>query len=218
MTFATMVGELAYAFINTFLIFGLTLVGALPLGLLVYFCKKSRFKPLKWLTEVYISIMRGTPLMLQVMVIYFAPALLFKFTVPGNWRFSAVIVAFIVNYAAYFAEIYRGGIESIEIGQYEAAHVLGYGKVQTFIKIILPQMIKRVLPATTNEVITLVKDTSLASAIGTVEMFTKAKQIAVSPRSPGMLTFLVAGIFYFIFNAIVAFAMKRLEKALSYYD
>jgi polar amino acid transport system permease protein len=218
MTFSTMVGELAYAFINTFLIFAFTLIGALPFGLAVYFCKKSRFKPLKWLTEVYISIMRGTPLMLQVMVIYFAPALVFHITIPGNWRFSAVVVAFIVNYAAYFAEIYRGGIESIEIGQYEAAHVLGYSKVQTFVKIILPQMIKRVLPATTNEVITLVKDTSLASAIGTVEMFTKAKQIAVSPRSPGMLTFLVAGVFYFIFNALVAFVMKRIEKALSYYD
>ena len=218
MTFSTMVGELAYAFIKTFLIFAFTLLGALPFGLAVYFGKKSRFKPLKWLTEVYISIMRGTPLMLQVMVIYFAPALVFKITIPGNWRFSAVIVAFIVNYAAYFAEIYRGGIESIDNGQYEAAHVLGYGKAQTFVKIILPQMIKRVVPAVTNEVITLVKDTSLASAIGTVEMFTKAKQIAVSPRSPGMLTFLMAGIFYFVFNAIVAFVMKRIEKALSYYD
>ena len=213
-----MVGELAHSFLNTFLIFAFTLIGALPFGLVVYFGKKSRFKPVKWFTEVYIAIMRGTPLMLQVMVIYFAPALVFKITIPGNWRFSAVVVAFIINYAAYFAEIYRGGIESIDIGQYEAAQVLGYRKGQTFVKIILPQMIKRVVPAVTNEVITLVKDTSLASAIGTVEMFTKAKQIAVSPRSPGMLTFLVAGIFYFVFNAIVAFVMKRIEKALSYYD
>ncbi len=218
MTFSTMVGELAHAFINTFLIFLLTLIGSLPLGLVVYFGKKSRFKPLKWLTEVYISIMRGTPLILQIMVIYYAPPLLFHVTLPGNWRFSAVVVAFVINYAAYYAEIYRGGIESIPVGQYEAAQVLGYRKTQTFVKIILPQMVKRTLPAVTNEVITLVKDTSLASAIGTIEMFTKAKQIAVSPRSPGMLTFLVAGIFYYIFNVIVAFGMKKLEKALDYYQ
>lgn len=213
-----MVGELAYAFINTFLIFAFTLLGALPLGLIVYFCKKSRFLPLRWITEVYISVMRGTPLILQIMVIYYVPSLVFDITFPGNWRFYAVVVAFIVNYAAYFAEIYRGGIESIEIGQYEAAQVLGYGKLQTFVKIILPQMVKRTLPAVTNEVITLVKDTSLASAIGTIEMFTKAKQIAVSPRSPGMMTFLVAGVFYYVFNAIVAFVMKRIEKALNYYQ
>ncbi len=213
-----MVGELAYAFINTFLIFAFTLLGALPLGLIVYFCKKSRFLPLRWITEVYISVMRGTPLILQIMVIYYVPSLVFEITFPGNWRFYAVVVAFIVNYAAYFAEIYRGGIESIEIGQYEAAQVLGYGKLQTFVKIILPQMVKRTLPAVTNEVITLVKDTSLASAIGTIEMFTKAKQIAVSPRSPGMMTFLVAGVFYYVFNAIVAFVMKRIEKALNYYQ
>ncbi|MBQ6022756.1 MAG: amino acid ABC transporter permease [Clostridia bacterium] len=218
MTFQTMVGELAYAFINTFLIFAFTLLGALPLGLIVYFCKKSRFLPLRWITEVYISVMRGTPLILQIMVIYYVPSLVFEITFPGNWRFYAVVVAFIVNYAAYFAEIYRGGIESIEIGQYEAAQVLGYGKLQTFVKIILPQMVKRTLPAVTNEVITLVKDTSLASAIGTIEMFTKAKQIAVSPRSPGMMTFLVAGVFYYVFNAIVAFVMKRIEKALNYYQ
>ncbi|MBR5423207.1 MAG: amino acid ABC transporter permease [Clostridia bacterium] len=218
MTFKTMVGELAYAFINTFLIFAFTLLGALPLGLIVYFCKKSRFLPLRWITEVYISVMRGTPLILQIMVIYYVPSLVFDITFPGNWRFYAVVVAFIVNYAAYFAEIYRGGIESIEIGQYEAAQVLGYGKLQTFVKIILPQMVKRTLPAVTNEVITLVKDTSLASAIGTIEMFTKAKQIAVSPRSPGMMTFLVAGVFYYVFNAIVAFVMKRIEKALNYYQ
>ncbi len=218
MTFQTMVGELAYAFINTFLIFALTLLGALPFGLIVYFCKKSRFLPLRWITEVYISVMRGTPLILQIMVIYYVPSLVFDITFPGNWRFYAVVVAFIVNYAAYFAEIYRGGIESIEIGQYEAAQVLGYGKLQTFIKIILPQMVKRTLPAVTNEVITLVKDTSLASAIGTIEMFTKAKQIAVSPRSPGMTTFLVAGVFYYVFNAVVAFVMKRIEKALDYYQ
>ena len=218
MTFQTMVSQLGQGFVTTLSIFALTLLGSLPLGLLVTFCRRSKFRPLQAFIKFYISIMRGTPLILQIMVIYYAPPLLFHVTLPGNWRFSAVVVAFIINYAAYFAEIYRGGIESIPIGQYEAAQVLGYRKGQTFVKIILPQMVKRTLPAVTNEVITLVKDTSLASAIGTIEMFTKAKQIAVSPRSPGMLTFLMAGIFYYVFNVIVAFAMKKLEKALDYYQ
>lgn len=217
MEISVMVTELAKAFGETFLIFILTLIGSLPLGLIVYFCKKSRFAPLRWLTEIYISIMRGTPLMLQLMVVYFGPSLIFGITIKGNWRFAAVIVAFVINYAAYFAEIYRGGIESISQGQYEAAQVLGYSRSKTFIKIILPQMVKRVIPPVTNEVITLVKDTSLASAIGEVEMFTRSKQIAVAPNSPGMLTFLAAAIFYYIFNSLVAFLMRRLEKALDYY-
>lgn len=150
----------------------------------MYFGKVSRFAPLRWLVNIYISIMRGTPLMLQLMVVFYGPNLLFGVQLPGNWRFTAVIVAFAINYAAYFAEIYRSGIESIPVGQHEAAQVLGYTRVQTFGKIILPQMIKRVLPPVTNEVITLVKDTSLASVIGTVEMFTRAKQIAVGAQFP----------------------------------
>ena len=178
---------------------------------------QHRFAPLRWLVNIYISIMRGTPLMLQLMVVFYGPNLLFGVQLPGNWRFTAVIVAFAINYAAYFAEIYRSGIESIPVGQHEAAQVLGYTRVQTFGKIILPQMIKRVLPPVTNEVITLVKDTSLASVIGTVEMFTRAKQIAVAPNSPGMMTFVAAAVFYYIFNYLVAFIMQRLEKALDYY-
>ena len=162
MTIQTMVTLLCEGFLTTLAIFMLTLVGSLPLGLLVYFGKKSRFAPLRWVVNVYISIMRGTPLILQLMVVYFGPNLLFGLTPPSNWRFLAVIVGFIINYAAYFAEIYRGGIESIPVGQYEAAEVLGYTKSQTFVKIILPQMVKRVMPSVTNEVITLVKDTSLA--------------------------------------------------------
>ena len=156
-------------------------------------------------------------LMLQLMFIFFAPYYIFGVQLSMDWKFGACAVAFIMNYSAYFAEIYRGGIESISAGQYEAAQVLGYRKGQTFFRIILPQMVKRVLPSVTNEVITLVKDTSLASVIGTVEMFTRAKQIAVAPNSPGMLAFAAAAVFYFVFNSLVAFAMERIEKAFAYY-
>lgn len=215
MTFQTMVAQLANGFLTTLAIFALTLLGSLPLGLLVYFGRKSRFAPLRGLVRIYISVIRGTPLMLQLMVVYYAPNLMFGLRpLP---RFSATVVAFIINYAAYFTEIYRGGIESIPIGQYEAAEVLGYTRAQTFFHIILPQMIKRVLPALTNELITLVKDTSLASVIAVVEMFTLASRIAVAPHSPGMVTFAVAAVFYYVFNYLVALAMERMEKALDYY-
>ena len=218
MTVQTMLSLLTEGFLRTLLIFVLTLLGSLPLGMLVYFGKKSRFAPLRALINVYISVMRGTPLMLQLMVVYYGPSLLLGLNIPGNWRFTAAIVAFIVNYAAYFAEIYRAGIESIPAGQYEAANVLGYSGVQTFFKIILPQMFKRVLPPVTNEVITLVKDTSLSSVIGIMEMFTRAKQIAVAPHSPGMLAFASAAVFYYVFNYVVAFLMARLEKSQNYYS
>ena len=218
MTIDTMIIQLAIAFLTTMAIFGLTLLGSLPLGLLVYFGKTCRFKVIRAIVSVYISIMRGTPLMLQMMVLFFVPGLLFDFEMPDNWRFLAVILAFIINYAAYFAEIYRGGIESIPKGQREAAAVLGYSRSQTFVRIILPQMIKRIMPALTNEVITLVKDTSLAYTIGTVEMFTRARQIAISPHSPGMLAFVVAAAFYYAFNYLMAFIMGRIEKKLSYFQ
>ena len=199
-------------------IFALTLLGSLPLGLLVMFGRRSRVAPLRWLVKLFISVMRGTPLMLQLMVVYYGPFLLFNFTPPGNWRFGAVIVGFVINYAAYFAEIYRAGYESIPVGQFEAAQVLGYTGGQTFGRILLPQMIRRVLPPVTNEVITLVKDTSLASVIGTVEMLTRAKQIVASPNTPGMLALAAAGLFYYVFNYIVAFAMERAERSLAYYQ
>lgn len=217
MTILTMLGLLAEGFLQTLLIFVLTLVFSLPLGLVVYFGRVSRFAPLRWLVNIYISIMRGTPLMLQLMVVFYGPNLLLGIMVPGDWRFAATILAFSINYAAYFAEIYRAGIQSIPVGQQEAAQVLGYTRAQTFGKIILPQMIKRVVPPVTNEVITLVKDTSLASVLGMVEMFTRAKQIAVAPHSPGMIVFAAAAVFYYIFNYLVAFGMQRLEKALDYY-
>ena len=198
-------------------IFLITIVLSLPIGILLALVRISKVAVFRKLAEIYIYVMRGTPLMLQVMVVYYGPSLLLGMTLPRNWRFAAVIVAFVINYAAYFAEIYRGGIESISAGQYEAAQVLGYRRGQTFFRIILPQMVKRVLPSVTNEVITLVKDTSLASVIGTVEMFTRAKQIAVAPNSPGMLAFAAAAVFYFVFNSLVAFAMERIEKAFAYY-
>ena len=210
MTVSTMLSLLSQGFVTSLLIFALTLLFSMPLGLAVMFGRRSKVTPLR-------GFMRGTPLMLQLMVVFYGPKLLLGVTVPGNWRFTAVIVAFVINYAAYFAEIYRGGIESIPRGQYEAAQVLGYTKAQTFFKIILPQMVKRVIPAVTNEVITLVKDTSLASVIGTVEMFTRAKQIVASPNTPGMLALVAAGVFYYVFNYVVAFAMEKWEQALRYY-
>ena len=218
MTVQTMLSLLLQGFLTTLAIFTLTLLGSLPLGLLVYFGKKSRIAPLRWLVNAYISIMRGTPLMLQLMVVYFGPNLLFGLNVSSNWRFSAVIIGFVINYAAYFAEIYRGGIESIPRGQYEAAEVLGYTKTQTFMKIILPQMVKRVMPSVTNEVITLVKDTSLAYVIGVVEMFTRAKQINSAPGGMGLWAFLAAGVIYYVFNFIVTVVMDQVEKKMSYYQ
>ena len=201
-------------------LFFLTLLFSLPLGLVVAFGSMSRCVPLRGVVKTFVWVIRGTPLMLQIIVIYLGPGLL-GMTNPwpsgSSGRLVAAVVAFAINYACYFSEIYRGGIESISAGQYEAAQVLGYRKGQTFFRIILPQMVKRVLPSVTNEVITLVKDTSLASVIGTVEMFTRAKQIAVAPNSPGMLAFAAAAVFYFVFNSLVAFAMERIEKAFAYY-
>ena len=196
-------------------IFLLTLLFSLPLGLVVAFGRMSKNFLVRTVTKVYISIMRGTPLMLQLLVVYFAPSLLFKLQIGPGYRFIAVILAFSINYAAYFAEIYRSGIESMPVGQYEAAQVLGYGKMQTFFKIILPQVIKRILPSVTNEIITLVKDTSLAFAIAQAEMFTIAKQIAA--RETSIVPLMVAGIFYYVFNLIVAVVMEKVEKSYAYY-
>lgn len=196
-------------------IFVMTLVFSLPLGLIISFGRMSRSRILSAITRVYISVMRGTPLMLQLFVVYFGPYYLFGIRISDSYRMIAVIIGFVLNYAAYFAEIYRAGIESIPKGQYEAANVLGYSGAQTFFKIILPQVIKRILPPVTNEVITLVKDTSLAFTISVAEMFTVAKAIAARDKS--MIAFVAAGIFYYLFNLIVAFVMERIEKKLNYY-
>lgn len=214
MTFSTMLSTMAAGMLRTCGIFFLTLLGSLPLGMIVCLLRKSKHALVRTIVKIYISIMRGTPLMLQLLVWYFGPYYLFRLPI-GGWRFPAIIFGFVVNYAAYFAEIYRGGIESIPIGQYEAAEVLGYTKGRTFFRIILPQVVKRILPAVTNEVITLVKDTSLAFTLAYSEVFSLAKQISASQTS--FVPFVIAGVFYYIANYAVAFAMERIEKALNYY-
>ena len=196
-------------------IFGITLLFSLPLGMVIAFGRMSKKRIVQGITKIYISIMRGTPLMLQLMVVYFGPYYLFGIKISPFYRNIAVVIGFVLNYAAYFAEIYRSGIESMPVGQYEAAKVLGYGKTQTFVKIILPQVIKRILPSVTNEVITLVKDTSLAFSIAYAEMFSQAKALAASQKS--MIPFVAAAIFYYVFNYVVAFIMEFFEKKMSYY-
>lgn len=211
----TMLQQLSEGMIVSVEIFILTLLFSLPLGLIVSFGRMSKNKAVSFLVKIYIAIMRGTPLMLQLIVVYFAPYYVFGLKISQSYRFIATIIAFSINYAAYFAEIYRAGIESMPVGQYEAAKVLGFNKFQTFFKIILPQVIKRILPPVTNETITLVKDTSLAFVIAVTEMFTIAKQI--SAKEANVMPLMVAGAFYFVFNYVVAFAMERIEKKLSYY-
>ena len=215
MSIQVMLLQLGKGMIVSVEIFILTLLFSLPLGLVISFGRMSKNFALRAITKFYISVMRGTPLMLQLLVVYFAPYYVLGIKISAGYRFVAVILAFVINYAAYFAEIYRSGIESMPVGQYEAAKVLGYNKLQTFFKIILPQVIKRILPSVTNEIITLVKDTSLAFAIAQAEMFTIAKQIAASQTS--VMPLMVAGVYYYIFNLVVAVAMEKVEKAFSYY-
>ena len=211
-----MLSILGNGFLITLRIFISTIVISLPLGLVIAYGRMSKSLILRNIFKLYISIMRGTPLMLQLFMVYFGPYYILKLSISGNYRFTAVVIAFSLNYAAYFAEIYRGGFESMAKGQYEASKVLGYSKAQTFVRIILPQVTKRIMPSITNEVITLVKDTSLAFVISVTEMFTAAKAIASSQAS--MTPYLLAGIFYYIFNYIVAFIMERFEAKMSYYD
>ena len=200
---------------KTCAIFFLTLLFSLPLGMLVALCRMSRNKIVSTVTRFFISVLRGTPLMLQLLAVTYGPYYLFGVSVSRN-KLIPVVIAFAINYAAYFAEIYRGGIESISVGQYEAAEVLGYNKTQTFIHIILPQVIKRIMPSVTNEVVTLVKDTAMAFTVSYQEMFTIGKQIANSQTS--FTPFIVAGVFYFIFNAIVDFVMGKIENKMAYYN
>jgi polar amino acid transport system permease protein len=216
-------------------VFFLTLLLSLPLALPIALGRMSGNGPLRGIVKFYLLIMRGTPLILQLIFIYFAPKYLLQFLgnslgayigSPGFWnaaravlsynRFTAVIIAFTLNYAAYFAEIYRGGIESIPRGQYEAAKVLGFTRRQTFFRIIMPQVIKRILPATGNEVITLVKDTALAQVIGVAELFHAAQNAAA--REFSTMPIFMAGLFYLVMNWAVSAAFARCEKKLSYYS
>ena len=207
--------QLSEGMLFSILIFSVTLILSLPLGLLVAFARMSKIKVIRIPASIYISIMRGTPLMLQLMVVYFGPYYIFGIKVVDNYRIIAALIGFVINYAAYFAEIYRGGIQSIGSGQYEAAKLLGYNKIQTFTVIILPQVIKRILPSITNEVITLIKDTSLAFTISVLEMFSRAKALASSSTS--MMPFVVAACIYYVFNFIVEFIMNSIEKRFNYY-
>ena len=183
MELSVIIAKLAEGMFVSIQIFIMTLVFSLPLGLVVAFGRMSKNAILRNAVKVYISIMRGTPLMLQLMMVYFGPFYLFRIKVGNGFRLWAAFIGFVINYAAYFAEIYRSGIQSMPAGQYEAAKLLGYSRTQTFFRIILPQVIKRILPSVTNEVITLVKDTSLAFTIGVLEMFTQAKALASSQTS-----------------------------------
>ena len=214
-TLAQMLWQLAGGMGTSIQIFAVTLIFSLPLGLLVAVGRMSKNPIIRNLVKLYISVMRGTPLMLQLMVVYFGPYYILGLRMGSGYRLWATLIGFVINYAAYFAEIYRSGIQSMPLGQYEAAKILGYGRGQTFFLIILPQVVKRILPSVTNEVITLVKDTSLAFTLSVMEMFTIAKAIAAAQTT--MAPFIAAGLFYYIFNLLVAVFMEWVEKKLDYY-
>jgi len=214
MSLMTMILKMSEGLGRTCAIFGLTLIIAMPIGIVVALLRMSKSKVISGIIRFVISVLRGTPLMLQLLAVTYGPYYLFGFSVSRN-KLIPVVIAFAINYAAYFAEIYRGGIESMPVGQYEAAEALGYTKAQTFLRIILPQVIKRIMPSITNEIVTLVKDTSIAFTVSYQEMFTIGKQIANSETS--FTPFVVAGVFYFVFNAIVDFVMGKVEKRLDYY-
>ncbi|MCI5667616.1 MAG: amino acid ABC transporter permease [Oscillospiraceae bacterium] len=214
MSFLEVTMNLAKGFVTTLQIFGITLLGALPLGLLITFGSMSKLKPVKWIFKVFVWIIRGTPLMLQIILVFYGPGLLgldIKFD-----RLLAVIVAFIINYACYFSEIYRGGIESIQKGQYEAGQVLGMTKTQIFFRVVLFQVIKRIVPPMGNEIITLVKDTSLARVISVIELVKSAQDI-IAQKSIIWPLFYV-GAFYLLFTGIVTLLLNFAEKKMNYYQ
>lgn len=214
MSFSVILETLSMGFLKTLGIFVWTLVLSMPFGLLVYAGRQAKNKVISNIVKFYISVMRGTPLMLQLLVWYFGPYYLWGANI-GKWLYPSLILGFMFNYAAYFAEIYRSGFEAIPPGQYEAARLLGYSKLQTNMKIVLPQVVKIVLPSVTNEIITLVKDTSLVFVVSYLEMFTLAKQIAAAETT--IMPWVIAGVYYYVFNLIVAFVMEKVEKKLNYY-
>ena len=216
MTFWSMITELLSGLLVSAEIFAFTLLLALPLGLVVALGRMSGNPLVSTAFRLYISVVRGTPLMLQILFVYFAPYYLFGCSLARYPRLLATVLAFSMNYAAYFAEIYRGGILAVDKGQWEAAKALGMSRGRTFFRVVLPQMVKRVIPAIGNEVITLVKDTSLAFTIAVTEMFTLAKQL--SSANTTMMPLIAAGVFYYVFNYIVAWTMERIEKRFAYYN
>lgn len=213
MDFLGVNAQLLGGFKYTLLIFFITLIAAIPLGLPIALGSMSRFKPLRWISRAFVWVIRGTPLMLQIMVVFYVPGLVFG--TPFRSRIIAVIIAFIINYAAYFSEIYRGGIESIPAGQYEAGQVLGLTKTQTFFKVVLFQVVKRIMAPMSNEVITLVKDTSLANVIAVGELIMSAQNIV---KVYGIIwPLFYTAIFYLIFCGVLTLLFNALEKKLNYY-
>ena len=229
MTFLEVTSFLFDGFIISLLIFGVTLILGAPLGLPIAFCSMSRFKPLKYLSKVIVWIVRGIPLMLQIFIIYYVPGLVFgvqlfgqvdryfllEFGIMDAGRITAVLIAFTINYACYFSEIYRGGIESISKGQYEAGYVLGMTKSQIFRKIILKQVIQRIVPPMSNEIITLIKDTALANCIMVCEIIKQAKELAATKALIWPLFY--TGVFYLLFVGLLTIVLGKLEKKLSYF-
>ena len=212
-TFLPITMDLMAGFRETLKLFSLTLLFSLPLGLLISFGSMSKFRPLCWIVRTFVWIIRGTPLMLQLIVIYYGPGLLFQ--MPLMDRFLAALVAFVINYACYFSEIYRGGIESINNGQYEAGQVLGLTKAQTFFKVVLLQVIKRIIPPMSNEIITLVKDTSLARIIAVYEVIWSAERFI---KLKGLIwPLFYTGAFYLVFCGILTLLFGYIEKKMSYF-
>ena len=229
MSFLEVTTFLLDGFKISLLIFAVTLLCGAPLGLPIAFCSMSRFKPVKFISKVVVWIVRGIPLMLQIFIIYYVPGLLFDFQLFGNvdkymfinygiddaGRILAVLIAFTINYACYFSEIYRGGIESISKGQYEAGYVLGLTKSQIFKKIVLLQVIKRIVPPMSNEIITLIKDTALANCIMVCEIIKQAKELAATKALIWPLFY--TGVFYLLFVGLLTILLGKLEKKLSYF-
>lgn len=212
MTFQQVTVDLLVGFVQNCKLFFLTLVMAIPLGFLFTFGSRSKFAPLKWLTRTFVWIIRGTPLMLQLFVVFYVPGIVFD--TPMRDRMLAAVVAFVINYACYFSEIYRGGIDSIPAGQYEAGQVLGMTKSQIFFKVVLQQLIKRIVPPMGNEIITLVKDTSLARVISVSEMLVAAERFS----GKGLIwPLFYTGVFFLIFNGVLTILLHYVEKKLDYY-
>ena len=203
---------LIQGFFENLKLFGLTLLFSLPLGLIITFCTTSKFLPLKWLAKTFVWIIRGTPLMLQLFVVFYVPGIIFN--TPMKTRFTAATVAFVINYACYFSEIYRGGIESVSQGQHEAGMVLGMTKSQIFFKVVLMQVVKKIIPPMSNEIITLVKDTSLARVIAVSEIIMMADRFSAR----GLIwPLFYTGAFFLIFNGLLTILFGKIEKKLDYY-